>query len=97
MTLTTYPTNLAQSVTSQYAGFEKGYEFMTGTSLAAPKVSATAALVIAEYEEVHGKKPKVREVEKILEKGAVKGDSKKFGAGIVNAHDSLQLIGQKKK
>ncbi|WKA50765.1 S8 family serine peptidase [Planococcus liqunii] len=92
MTLTTYPTNLMQSITSEYAGFEKGYEFMTGTSLAAPKVSATAALVIAEYEEVHGKKPKVQEVKKILEKGAVKSDKKKFGAGIVNAYNSLTLI-----
>lgn len=92
MTLTTYPTNLMQSITSEYAGFEKGYEFMTGTSLAAPKVSATAALVIAEYEEVHGKKPKVHEVKKMLEKGALKGDKKNFGAGIVNAYNSLTLI-----
>lgn len=97
MTLTTYPTNLAQSVTSQYAGFEKGYEFMIGTSLAAPKVSATAALVIAEYEEVHGEKPEVQEIEKILNNGAMKGDAKKFGAGIVNAYDSLKLMEQKEK
>lgn len=92
MTLTTYPTNLMQSITSEYAGFEKGYEFMTGTSLAAPKVSATAALVIAEYEEVHGKKPTVHEVKRILENGAVKSDKKNLGAGIVNAYNSLTLI-----
>lgn len=98
MTLTTYPTNLAQSATSKYAGFEKGYEFMIGTSLAAPKVSATAALVIAKYEEAYGKKPKVHEIQKILDKGARKTDSKKkFGSGIVNAYESLQLVAKKKK
>ncbi|TDL31980.1 peptidase S8 [Jeotgalibacillus sp. S-D1] len=95
MTLTTYPTHLVQSPTSTYAGFEKGYEFMMGTSLAAPKVSATAALVIAEYEEVHGKKPKVREIKKLLDEGAMKADSKKkFGPGIISAYDSLQAIGK---
>ena len=37
MTITTYPTNLPQTEVSQYAGFDKGYEFMIGTSLAAPR------------------------------------------------------------
>jgi lantibiotic leader peptide-processing serine protease len=93
MTLTTYPTNLPQSITSMYAGFDKGYEFMIGTSLAAPKVSATAALVIAEYEEKFGEKPKVKDIRKILDSGAVDADSKhKFGAGIVNAYESLKLV-----
>ncbi|MFJ7755848.1 S8 family serine peptidase [Peribacillus muralis] len=97
MTLTTYPTNLPQSALSQSAGFEKGFEFMIGTSLAAPKVSATAALVIAQYEEEFGKKPSVKEIRKFLDKGAVKTDSKQFGAGIVNAYEALKLVEDKKK
>lgn len=98
MTLTTYPTNLPQSEISEYAGFDQGYEFMIGTSLAAPKVSATAAVVIAKYKEVHGKNPSVKEITKILDKGATKTDSKKrFGSGIINAYDSLELIEKKKK
>lgn len=98
MTLTTYPTNLAQSITSEYAGFEKGYEFMIGTSLAAPKVSATAAVIIAEYQEKYGEKPKVKDIEQILDQGANKTITKhQFGAGIVNAYQSLKLINKRKK
>ncbi|MES1042748.1 S8 family serine peptidase [Peribacillus simplex] len=98
MTLTTYPTNLPQSTLSQYAGFEKGYEFMIGTSLAAPKVSATAALVIAQYEEEFGKKPSVKDIRKFLDNGAIKTEStKQFGAGIINAYESLKLVENKKK
>ncbi|MGN7313413.1 S8 family serine peptidase [Alkalicoccobacillus gibsonii] len=98
MTLTTYPTNLPQSEISEYVGFDQGYEFMIGTSLAAPKVSASAAVVIAKYEEVHGKKPSIKEVTKLLDRGAIETDAKrKYGSGIINAHDSLKLIENKKK
>ena len=57
MVLTTYPTNLPQSQLSEWLGFDRGYELMIGTSLAVPKVSATAALVIAEYKEKFRLKP----------------------------------------
>lgn len=98
MTMTTYPTNLPQSIVSQYVGFEKGYELMIGTSLAAPKVSATAALIIAEYKEKYGVKPSPEQVEHILYTGAelstiVKAPNH-FGHGIVNAKKSLDIVAQ---
>ena len=94
MTITTHPLNIPQSLLSQYAGFEHGYEFMIGTSLAAPKVSAVAALIIAEYQEKHNKKPTVNQVKKYLYEGAGKVSAPKYevGAGIVNAYGSLNAI-----
>lgn len=94
MTITTYPLNIPQSELSQYAGFEHGYEFMIGTSLAAPKVSAVAALIIAEYQEKHNKKPTVNQVKKYLYEGASKVSAPKHevGVGIVNAYGSLKAI-----
>ncbi|MGE7635979.1 S8 family serine peptidase [Bacillus paramycoides] len=98
MTMTTYPTNLPQSIVSQYVGFEKGYELMVGTSLAAPKVSATAALIIAEYKERYGVKPSPAQVEHILYTGAelstVVSRPNHFGHGIVNAKKSLDIVTQ---
>lgn len=98
MTITTYPLNLPQSELSQYAGFEHGYEFMIGTSLAAPKVSAIAALIIAEYQEKHNKKPSVNQVKKYLYEGAskVNAPKKEVGVGIVNAYESLKAIKEAK-
>ncbi|MDQ0178019.1 S8 family serine peptidase [Bacillus chungangensis] len=93
LTLTTYPTNLEQTEVSKYFGFDKGYEFMTGTSLAAPKVAAAAALIIAEYQEKHGRKPSVMEIRNILNEGADRtSTNSQFGSGIVNAYKSLQLV-----
>lgn len=98
MTITTYPLNLPQSELSQYAGFEHGYEFMIGTSLAAPKVSAVAALIIAEYQEKHNKKPTVNQVKKYLYNGVSKVTASKqeVGVGIVNAYESLKGIKEEK-
>ena len=94
MTLTTYPTTLPQSELGKWLGFEQGYEFMIGTSLAAPKVSATAALIIAEYQEKFGKKPSPALVKNYLYRGATDGDgtTRQLGKGIVNAKQSLDLI-----
>nr|WP_239589640.1 S8 family serine peptidase [Metabacillus crassostreae] len=94
MTITTYPLNIPQSELSKYVGFEHGYEFMTGTSLAAPKVSAVAALIIAEYQEKYNKKPTVKQIKKYLYKGAsrVAAPKREVGVGIVNAHESLKAI-----
>ncbi|MFJ5565991.1 S8 family serine peptidase [Lysinibacillus xylanilyticus] len=94
MTITTYPLNIPQSELSQYAGFEHGYEFMIGTSLAAPKVSAVAALIIAEYQEKYNKKPSVNQVKKYLYEGVskVSAPRNEVGVGIVNAYGSLKAI-----
>ena len=98
MTITTYPLNLPQSELSQYAGFEHGYEFMIGTSLAAPKVSAVAALIIAEYQEKYNKKPTVNQIKQYLYKGASKVNAprQEVGVGIVNAYGSLKAIKEAK-
>ncbi|PEY59806.1 peptidase S8 [Bacillus thuringiensis] len=94
MVLTTYPTNLPQSQLSEWLGFDRGYELMIGTSLAVPKVSATAALVIAEYKEKFRLKPSNGFVKTRLYQGAKPAldDGKKyFGKGIVNAKGALDF------
>ncbi|MGG3805397.1 S8 family serine peptidase [Metabacillus fastidiosus] len=94
MTLTTYPTTLPQSELGRLLGFDQGYEFMIGTSLAAPKVSATAALIIAEYQEKYGRKPSPSVVKTYLYGGTVEGNGtrKQLGKGLVNAKKSLDLV-----
>ncbi len=96
MVLTTYPMDVQQSLFAVYMGLPKGYDFSAGSSLAAPKVAATAGLIIAEYEELHGKKPKINKIEKFLLKGAIPDKEAKknhqFRNGIVNAYQSLQLL-----
>ncbi|WP_369902162.1 S8 family serine peptidase [Bacillus manliponensis] len=91
MILTTFPTNLPQTPISQSLGFPIGYELMIGTSLAAPKVSATVGLIIAEYKERFGYKPSIQTVNKILQQGATPNGLPKnqVGHGIINAHNSL--------
>ena len=97
MTLTTYPTTLPQSELGKWLEFEPGYEFMIGTSLAAPKVSATAALIIAEYQEKFDKKPSPAVIQRYLYEGATDGDGtkKQLGKGIVNAKQSLDLLNRR--
>ncbi|APH06403.1 S8 family peptidase [Bacillus weihaiensis] len=97
MTLTTYPTTSPQSDLSKLLGFEQGYEFMIGTSLAAPKVSATAALIIAEYQEKYGRKPLPAVTKSLLYRGASDGDGtrKELGRGIVNAKNSLDYLNKR--
>lgn len=97
MTLVTYPTNLPQSQLSSLMGFTPGYEFIEGgTSIAAPKVSASAALIISQYEEKYGSKPSPSKVVNLLYKGVTPGadgnDSKYYGKGILNVDNSLRLI-----
>ncbi|NRT74872.1 S8 family serine peptidase [Clostridium beijerinckii] len=97
MALVTYPTNLPQSQLSSLMEFNKGYEFIEGgTSLAAPKVSAAAALIISKYKEKYGFKPSALKVEKLLYKGAIPGADGNnplyYGNGILNARKSLELI-----
>jgi|GEM_PF-5897501 len=92
--LTTYPTNLEQTELSIYFGFDKGYEFNAGgTSLAAPKVTATVALIIAKYKEKYGVKPTEQTVIQLLKEGATNIDNKlQFGNGIINAKNSLNKL-----
>ncbi|WP_068779521.1 S8 family serine peptidase [Paenibacillus sp. GM2] len=93
MCLTTYPTNLPQSYLSQLVGLPAGYEFMIGTSLAAPKVSAAAALLIAEGRE-KGKPMSPEDVKQILFRSAtdygVTGPDTDFGVGVVNVYEALK-------
>lgn len=95
MTLTTYPTNLPQSALNDILGFPPGYVFMTGTSLAAPKVSATVALIIAELKEKTGKNihsPFL--VQQILYKSVndagAPGKDQQYGYGIIDTYQALK-------
>ncbi|PDO09473.1 MAG: hypothetical protein BLM47_12430 [Candidatus Reconcilbacillus cellulovorans] len=104
MCLVTYPTNLPQTPLSQWAGLPKGYEWMIGTSLAAPKVAAAAALVIAQEKEKWKKVGypagvKLRNalrVRDILEKSAVDigptGRDSQFGVGLLDVVRALQAV-----
>ena len=97
MVLVTYPTTLKQSQISLSLGFPKGYELIGGgTSIATPKVAATAALIISEYEGKFGNKPGIKTIEEILFKGVCRGlddnNALYYGKGIVNAYNSLRLI-----
>lgn len=97
MVLVTYPTNLPQSQLSSLMEFKQGYEFIEGgTSIAAPKVSAAAALIISRYKEKYGYKPSALKVRKLLYKGATSGydgnNSLYYEKGILNVKKSLELV-----
>ncbi|MNH92552.1 Subtilisin NAT precursor [compost metagenome] len=95
MCLTTYPTQLPQSYLSQLVGLPAGYEFMIGTSLAAPKVSAAAALLIAEGRE-KGVRMTPDKVKQTLFKSAtdygIAGPDPDFGVGVVNVRKALKSV-----
>ncbi|CAG9614794.1 hypothetical protein BACCIP111899_04027 [Bacillus rhizoplanae] len=94
--LVTYPTNLPPTPLSTNLGLPRGYELEVGSSLAAPKVSALAALLIAEYEEKYQKSPSPSLIENLLKKGAidrgVNGFDKEFGDGEINAVNALNNV-----
>lgn len=90
--LATYPTHLPQTYVSKSMGFKQGYELTVGTSFAAPKVTATIAVMKAEYFKQFGREMPSREVEKILYKNVDKTDdynTKVAGKGIVNLYKAL--------
>lgn len=97
MALVTYPINLPQSELNLLKGLGQGYEFIQGgTSIAAAKVSAAAALLISQYDEMYGFKPSTSEVEKLLYDGVTPGHDGNnplyYGKGILNVKNSLDLI-----
>ncbi|MFG6113695.1 S8 family serine peptidase [Halobacillus sp. MO56] len=99
LSMTTYPTDLPSSPLNQYLGIEEGYTLMVGTSLAAPKVSAAIALLIAEAKEEMIELP-LREIYSLINEGAMPynpdvTDEKQSRYGIVNVNNSLKLLNEK--
>ncbi|RDZ07681.1 hypothetical protein C3744_27385 [Priestia megaterium] len=94
--ITTFPTNKENTALDKLAEIPNGYTLSFGTSLAAPQVSATAALIIAKYQDVHQKKPNEAQVSNYLKRGAIdlgpKGKDIYFGYGKINAYNSLLSI-----
>ncbi len=97
MVVTTVPTYFGESPINQIYGLPQGYTFMTGTSLAAPKVSGLVGVLIAKYKQKHpGKKPNPNYIKQILKRSSTdlgpRGRDKEFGDGLINADKALQLI-----
>jgi subtilisin family serine protease len=65
------------------------YTYMDGTSMAAPKVSATAALIISEYGNI---KPKdvAEKIYKSAQSLNIEDSNRYFGHGLVNAYNALE-------
>ena len=99
LVLTTFPVDRPNNFIDQLIGIPLGYTLSYGTSLSAPQVSATAALIISEYHELKGKKPKTKDVIKYLKNGAVdlgpSGFDNSFGYGKINAYQSLLNLNNK--
>lgn len=93
LVLTTYPTDKPNNAIDQAVGIPAGYTLNYGTSLSAPQVSATTALIISEYKKNKGKSPNINQVVKYLKKGALDlgdpGRDSYFGYGKINAYQSL--------
>lgn len=92
LVLAPYPIHLPQTPLSKKLGFDQGYELMLGTSLAAPKVTATIAVVKDEYFKEFGRELSNKEVERILYRTADKPNHYNrdiSGEGIVNLYRAL--------
>lgn len=96
LVLTTFPMNKPNNIIDQAMGVPPGYTLSIGTSLSAPQVSATAALIISEYKKRNTKKPKINKVIKYLKEGSSdlgdNGYDVYFGYGKINAYQSLLSI-----
>lgn len=82
------PNSYYQMCLSTY--LKDSYVFMDGTSMAAPKVSATAALVISRYGNI-GPKNIARKIYESAQKLEVDNSHKYFGHGLVNAYNALNI------
>lgn len=96
LVLTTYPHDRPNTIIDEIVGIPTGYTLSMGTSLSAPQVSATTALIISEYRKLNGKDPNRNKVIKYLKQGAedigTPGYDRFFGYGKVNAYRSLISI-----
>jgi lantibiotic leader peptide-processing serine protease len=96
MIISTFPLYIKNTEIDQLLGVPQGYTISYGTSLAAPQVSATAALIISEYKQIYHKKPSIKKVENYLKHGSVdigiRGRDTYFGFGKVNAYQSLKKL-----
>jgi len=73
---------------TDYEYLAPGYGWYVGTSMAAPKVSATAALIMSENEDLSPQQVKVR-LQQTAENIGRGGNDKRFGHGLVNAYHAL--------
>lgn len=96
LVLTTYPKGKDNTALDQMLNIPKGYSLSYGTSLAAPQVAGTAALVISEYRERHHRKPSAKQVHHILRKSALDlgkpGKDVIYGYGEVRAYQALKMM-----
>lgn len=94
--LTTSSNYIEISEIEKGLGIPTGYTLSLGTSLASPQVSATAALIISKYQEIHHQKPNSKQVIQYLKDGTVDlgngGKDFQFGSGKINAYNSLLSI-----
>lgn len=96
MTLTTYPTNLPQPPISKALNLPEGYVLMSGTSVAAPKVSGAVGVLIAEQQKKGRKSLKLAQLKNILKKSSTDlgapGKDPQYGYGLINVNKALELI-----
>ncbi len=99
LVITTFPTNRPNNFIDQLIGLPEGYTLSYGTSLSAPQVSATAALIISEHKELKGKVPNVNKVINYLKHGSIDlgkpGYDRYYGHGKINAYQSLTSVKNK--
>ncbi|RJS65623.1 S8 family peptidase [Priestia filamentosa] len=95
MMLTTFPTSKDNTFIDQAVGLPKGYTLSFGTSLAAPQVSATAALLIGSSLD-EGKKINPNRIEKTIYNNAKdlgdKGRDSYFGYGELDIYSTLSDV-----
>ncbi|QWU15997.1 Subtilase family protein [Paenibacillus sophorae] len=93
--LTAFPKSLPNTALDIMLNIPQGYSLSFGTSLAAPQVSATAALLISNYYDRHHHYPQADNIFRLLKQSAVDlgdpGRDDKFGYGEVIVDQALKL------